>query len=160
MESHLIRVQHAEPAWTANTDPHIAAAVVPRAREDAFALKHGRICGGGSLRDEDARAGAPMRVVGVDRACRMDPVRVRVSVGEGYGFRGGEGAYALRRAAAAWRWCGGPSTARRRRALFGPCRVFVVCHGLVRVGVERMVGVFSVGKVHIHNFGSLDSGRR
>ena len=113
MERHLLRVPHAELAWAgANTDPHIAAAVVPRAREDALALEHGRVCGGGSLRDEDAGAGAPVRVVGVDRACGMGPGRVRVWVGERYGFRGGEGAYALRRAAAARRWCGRPSNAR------------------------------------------------
>ena len=36
----------------------------------------------------------------------------------------------------------------------------MVCDGLVWVGVERMVGVFSVGNVHVHNFGSLDSGCR
>ena len=98
MEGHLIRIQHAEIPWAgANADPHIATAVVPRAREDALALKHRRVCGGDSWRDEEAcaGAGAEVRVVGVDRACLMSPGRVRVPVGEGYGFRGGEGVYAL-----------------------------------------------------------------
>ena len=102
MEGHLTRVLHAEVAWAgADAYPHIATTVVPRAREDALTLEHGSGCGGGLWRDEEAcvGAGAPARVVAVDRAGRMDPGRVRAHgmlVGEGYGFREGGGAYALR----------------------------------------------------------------
>jgi len=110
MEGHLVCVQRAKLA-RARTDanPHVAAAVVPRAREDALALGHARGCGGGCWRDEDAGASTGagarvrVRVIVVDRTCRMDPGRVRVRVRvhgvlveEGYGFGGGEGPYALR----------------------------------------------------------------
>ena len=102
MEGHVTGVQHAEIAWGgADAYPHIAAAVVPRACEDALPLVHRRGCSGSSWRDEEACVGAGTlaRVVGVDRASWMDHGRVMVHVvlvGEGYGFRGGEGAYALR----------------------------------------------------------------
>lgn len=37
VKRHVGRVQHAKFAWAgANTDPHVAAAVVPRARENAL----------------------------------------------------------------------------------------------------------------------------
>jgi len=77
VESHLVRVQHAELAWAgADADPHVAAAIVPRAREDALALGHGRSRCGACWRDEEACAAA--RVAGVNRASRIVPVHARV----------------------------------------------------------------------------------
>lgn len=117
VEGPLGRVDDTKLAWAgADTDPHVAAAVVPWAGKNALALRFGRMWGGYWGEGEDEACAGPRgreRAVGVDRACGVDPWRVgmdRVLLGEGHAFRGGEGANASGRGAPSWMGCGGAST--------------------------------------------------